>query len=148
MSYVFGKRDPAIGHGGSSIAVNEEKEAPVYPDVNSLNDELLIKLEFDNRPYISVEVLGLKLLGMLDSGAQVTVLGKDSLKVLKLINLDIIPSSKKVKIQTADGSQHNVCGLAYIPFTFNDRTEIVQTYIVPSLSKQLSVVWTFGLLLI
>jgi transposase InsO family protein len=137
MSYVFGKRDPAIGHGGSSIAVNEDKEAPVYPDVNSLNDELLIKLEFDNRPYISVEVLGLKLLGMLDSGAQVTVLGKDSLKVLKLINLDIIPSSKKVKIQTADGSQHNVCGLAYIPFTFNNKTEIVQTYIVPSLSKQL-----------
>jgi transposase InsO family protein len=114
-----------------------DQVAPACHAVDSLTDNLLVYLSVDNRPYVNVEIFGVKLLGLLDSGSQVTVLGKNSLNILNTIDLKILPSSKTVNIQTADGRRHGISGIANIPFTFNNKTEVIATYIVPSLSKPL-----------
>jgi hypothetical protein len=73
---------------------------------------------------------------MLDSGAQVT--GRNCLELLKFVSLEIVRNpAKKVGVRTADGNRHEVYVFAYVPFTFNDTTKVLQTYIVPSLSKTL-----------
>jgi transposase InsO family protein len=133
MSNVFGKRSAAVELGGQPTAIITVDS----PIVDSVEEDLIIYLKFDNRPFISVDIFGFKLMGMLDSGANVTVMGRDSLSVIEFLGLNINEKANKSGVQTADGSRHDIVGLVNVPFTFNNKTCMVDTYVVPTLSKQL-----------
>lgn len=60
----------------------------------------------DNRPYATVEVMGRKLTGLLDSGAQSSVAGKEFGDLTRAIGFK--PTDGKAAIKTADGSDHAV----------------------------------------
>lgn len=53
---------------------------------------LLATREGDQRPYMSVEIYGVKFCGLLDSGACQTVLGKSGWEKLSSLGLKIEPS--------------------------------------------------------
>lgn len=131
---MFGKCEQA-GESGDPFA-SLSHEVP-NQSVESVESELLITLELDNRRYINVDIFGYNLLGMLDSGSNVTVLGKDSLYLIKELELEIHEVTKKIKVQTADGNPHQVSGIVCVPFNFNNKTEVISTFVVPSLSKRL-----------
>jgi transposase InsO family protein len=136
MPNMLGKRAAAVEQGGPSIAIGTEEPLDC-PVVDSVEEELIIYLKFDNRPFISVDIFGLKLMGMLDSGANVTVMGKNSLRIIKSIGLEMKEKANKSGVQTADGSRHDIEGVVNVPFSFNNKTCMVETYVVPTLSKQL-----------
>jgi transposase InsO family protein len=135
MSVLFGKCDQAGKSGGPFVSL--VKGAPQELTVETLENDLLVTLEMDNRRYLEVKIFDFKVLGMLDSGANITVLGKDSLNLIRELELEIHETTKKIKVKTADGNPHQVSGVVYLPFSFNNKTEVMCTYVVPSLSQRL-----------
>lgn len=126
--------------------VDEEEDA----DVGTIEISTLFqRLPKDNRPYAKVQIFKTKTLGLLDSGAGVSLLGKKS-------NIVIPPrylSAPKdvLSIMTADGTSHEVEAVANLPVTFNGKRKIIEMLVVPGIPKNLilgSNFWeTFGIII-
>lgn len=74
-------------------------------------------------------------MGLLDSGANCTILGKGSLALIKELGLDKYNSTNFIR--TADGTTHAANISVDIPLTFNTKTIVMSVLVVPSLSKEL-----------
>lgn len=92
-------------------------------------------VEGDNRPHATVLVLGHKVLGLLDSGANISVLGKNSENLINKLKLKKIPLLSNIK--TADGTSHIVTSYVNLPIYYNKTLHTVKTLVVPSLTKEL-----------
>lgn len=98
-----------------------------YPPIMTIN----IK---ENRcPYITVNILGTDVRGLLDSGAAASIVSDPNL--LNKHRLQRTPSN--LKIMTADGTPHDCASVVYIPYTFRGYTKVVPTLYVPNLAKKL-----------
>lgn len=73
--------------------------------------------------------------GLLDSGANCTILGKGALDFIRSINLK--KYNFRTNLRTADGTSHQADIYVNLPITFNNKTHTVPTLVVPSLSNQL-----------
>lgn len=104
---------------------------PKFLQINSL----ILNLVGDNRPYAEVSIKSHKILGLLDSGANLTVLGKNAHRFINNLNLTIHPI--KTSILTADGKPHSANSFVVLPITYNKQTYNIQTLIIPSLTKEL-----------
>lgn len=89
----------------------------------------------DDRPLATVSIANQLLDGLLDSGASISCLGKNAEARAVSFALKIKPISTSVR--TADGAQQNVIGYADVPITFNNKTNLVRLYLIPSLSQEL-----------
>lgn len=90
--------------------------------------------ELDNRPFVKIKILNEDLTALLDSGASVSVLGKNSREFLQRNHLSLKPFSSY--ISTADGSRRNVIGHCNVPVTFKNVTKYIDFYIVPALTQE------------
>ena len=91
--------------------------------------------EFDPRPYALVNIGGVEINGLLDSGASISALGCDALNFLAKVKLPFKPISES--IFTADGASQQILGVAYTEVSYLLRTRKIKLYIVPSLSQPL-----------
>lgn len=98
-------------------------------------EEIFVKVDGDARPFIKVNILGKDILGLLDSGAQRTVLGVGSKKMVKELHLKIYPSDASIK--TASGAEIEIGGYVNLPVTFNQECHIIPTLIAPKLNRRL-----------
>lgn len=73
--------------------------------------------------------------GLLDSGANCTILGKGSSSLISQLNLNVRPYYTILK--TADSTSHSANYIVDLPITFNNKTKIIQTLIVPTIAKAL-----------
>lgn len=89
----------------------------------------------DPRPHAEVTIAEVKLIGLLDSGASVSCLGKNALETAKQMNLRVKSVSSSVK--TADGASQQVLGFIDAPITYKLSTKLIRLYIIPSLSQSL-----------
>lgn len=89
----------------------------------------------DNRPFIKISVMGRELVGLLDSGAQKTVLGAGCKKLLEDLNLKVFPT--EVRLKTASGTPVEVEGYVHLPITFNNANKIIPTVVAPQLKRKL-----------
>ena len=87
----------------------------------------------DERPYAKIQILDESFLGLLDSGASVSVLGKNCLKFLEKHNILIKPF--RSSISTADGSSQNIVGFCNLPVLYKNVIRNVEFYIVPTLKQ-------------
>lgn len=97
--------------------------------------ELIIQVDGDNRPFAKVDVMGFHIIGLLDCGAQMTVLGIGCGKLLQDLKLKLHPTG--LKLITAGGSQMEVTGFVNLPITFNGKTKIVAAVVAPNLNRRL-----------
>lgn len=97
--------------------------------------ELIINTADDNRPHVDVNIFGETLSGLLDSGANTTILGSGAMKLINRLNLRATPLNAIVK--TADGTQHVLSSAVEVPFEFNNKCRIILTLILPTLTKPL-----------
>lgn len=82
-----------------------------------------------------VDVFGIKMIGLLDSGANCTIMGS---KCLEFVNkLGLKTHEMDNTITTADGISHPVLLYVYLSFKFNGRKEVLRTLLVPSFDKEL-----------
>lgn len=98
-------------------------------------DELLIHIEGDARPFVEVKILDKKLIGLLDSEAQRTVLGKGSEKLIDELKLKVFQTSTSAK--TASGAPIEILGYVNLPITFNGETHIIPALIAPVVRHKL-----------
>lgn len=98
-------------------------------------NEAIISLENDNRPFVKVSVFKTPLVGLLDSGAHLSILGIGALKLIRKCSLKVFPSD--TTLRTANGEALEVTGLVYLPITFNGATKMIDTLVVPSLKRRI-----------
>ena len=87
----------------------------------------------DDRPFAEVKVLNEPLLGLLDSGANVSVLGKNCLSFLEKVNISFNPINSAIK--TASNAKQEVIGYFTLPIFFKGVTKNIDFYLVPSLTQ-------------
>lgn len=68
-----------------------------------------------------------KVQGLLDSGANCTILGKGALDFLKSVNLK--KYHFQTNLQTADGTNHQADVYVNLPITFNNKTRTIPTLV-------------------
>jgi transposase InsO family protein len=89
----------------------------------------------DGRPHVQVSIYGQRMYGLLDSGADCTVLGENGLQLIQ--NLALATRHSKGVIKTADGARHLVVATCDLPFVLEGRCELVKTLIVPTFPRKL-----------
>jgi hypothetical protein len=82
-----------------------------------------------------VDVYGCQMQGLLDSGAECTVLGDKGFEIIEKMSLATRVAKGAVK--TADGTRHPVIAVCDIPFVFEGRCQLVKTLIVPTFPLKL-----------
>lgn len=105
--------------------------------VNSRNQfpPSIIKIRSDNRPHAKINILGISVIGLLDSGAQASVAGVLFDNVIKQLN--IAPEPCNAVVSVADGTQHTVSLALNLPIQYNGQSENFNVLYVPSLAKNL-----------
>lgn len=75
------------------------------------------------------------MIGLLDSGANRSILGIGAAKVVKACKLQIHKAD--IDVTTASGQTLDVQGYVNLPITFNGETKIICALIIPSLKRRL-----------
>lgn len=132
----FGKRisetlTDRVMPSSNFISVN-----PLNLKCSAVLDFILAHAEGDERPYLSVSILGSSMLGLLDSGASHTIVGGLGWKVIKSLNLPF-KDKNTVHCTVANGQDCVGVGSIDIPFQVQDRIKIVNTLVIPSISHAL-----------
>lgn len=82
-----------------------------------------------------MKILNNEVIGLLDSGANLSVLGKGSDTIIHDSQIQVEEDNRIV--QTADGQLHNGNGRIKLPIKFNNQTKLITCLIVPSLKHKI-----------
>lgn len=85
----------------------------------------------DERPYLKVSVLGITLLGLLDSGASRTFLGSKGWNLIKTLGLQI--HGRKTNVSVASGERCESVGNVSLPITVEGKLVVIDVVVVPEL---------------
>lgn len=97
------------------------------------NQIFIINLDLVTCPHVTVKIFGTELVGLLDSGASISVIS--SIELIKLWNLKI--QKLNLKVFTANGENLKCYGFVNLPYTFDGKTKVVPTDVIPEISKDL-----------
>lgn len=89
----------------------------------------------DNRPYARVKIGDEYVDGLLDSGANVTVLGAGGYERVKRWNLPFVAASGNIR--TADGTARGISDCVDVPYEFEGQLNVVRTYLLEHITKPL-----------
>lgn len=90
----------------------------------------------DQRPYLEVFVLGVKILGLLDSGASSTIVGDRGLRILRSLGLQLSPTSTQA-CMVANGVSCKCVGMVQVPMALMDKVRLIDVLVVPDLPHTL-----------
>lgn len=90
--------------------------------------------EKDKRAFAEIKLGNIRIEGLLDSGASVSILGENSEEIIDGLNLKVDPVF--VSLRTAGGKEYNVLGKIRVPVEFKGRIEMIQFYICPNLLQR------------
>lgn len=88
--------------------------------------------ENDNRPYISVDIYGITVSALLDSGSNLTLINDAVYNTVKPKKL--FPLRDPPNLRTASGEALTVRGKVYLPFSWNGVVRVVPTLVIPNLA--------------
>lgn len=89
----------------------------------------------DDRAYAKVEINGQSILGLVDTGANITCLGRDAFEFLTTSGLKMIPLNSDV--QTADGTKRTIQGYCKAEIKFQNETKELSLFVAPDLDQKL-----------
>lgn len=95
----------------------------------------IIRVKNDNRPYTIVDICDQAITGLLDSGAQVTVIGSDLADIV--LKSNVHKENSSIIIKTVDGTQHQVTAMVNLEISYNKQKKILNVLLVPSLPNKL-----------
>lgn len=97
---------------------------------------LLIKRQGDNRSYLRIDILSSQHEGLLDSGANRTVMNPHFAKTLFALGLKAT-KMQPVGVATADGVTHNITDIIDVPIRLDNQFQVIPIMIMPHLTQQL-----------
>ena len=98
---------------------------------------LRIHLGKDKRGYLDVEVLGLKMRGLLDCGSVRTIVGVGGFRILEAAGLILQPTRRYKYIVVANQGTADILGVVYVPFKVGEVLRLVEVLYVPELGTNL-----------
>lgn len=105
----------------------------------TVNDKLSLVMESlpnDSRPYLTVKINDTELIGLLDTGATSTIIGRGGLNFLRKLNIPIHPVTNNT-VTTADGSPQTISGYVNLTVNYDSRVCQLKALVVPSLKHRL-----------
>lgn len=131
---MFGKRGGAIPIEGIDHSKSQK-----FPHTKNNNPIKIINTEADGRPFLEVSVYGVKFIGLLDSGASVTVI-RDC-ETLRRNHKSLTRTD--ITLRVANKGYLAVLGQVRIPFRCQGRTIELQTIVVEELEQNLLLGYDF-----
>ena len=107
---------------------------------NSINNTVVQCSEVENnrkddpRAFIDIQIENLKIPALLDSGASVSLLGKDCSELVANINAKIMPFLSNIR--TAGGNNFSVIGKIVVPVKYEDKCRQITFYLCPDLIQR------------
>lgn len=96
----------------------------------------------DRRFYADIKILNQKFVGLLDSGATISVVSRNF--IVKISGLGLTQHKTAVeKVSTADGTYHTIDTLVHLPIQFKDSYKVVPFYIMDRLKHDIILGMTF-----
>jgi hypothetical protein len=92
----------------------------------------------DNRPYIHVEIAGKRILALLDSGANQTILGQEGLSLLEELKFKMRRVLGNFSLQTADGAAQSLLGQVVLPLCIEGVTKELSVLVSDTISVGLT----------
>lgn len=89
----------------------------------------------DPRPYAKIKIAGRDMMGLLDSGATVSILGKNSIEFLSSCKISY--NKQRGFVTTADGTLNEIFGCVHLEVEFASKIKTIKFCIVPSLDGKL-----------
>lgn len=95
----------------------------------------IINEKMDGRQYVDIDINGVTIEGMLDSGANISVLGSGGEQFIKDSNSRLFNLSSSV--QVASGENLSVLGYIHANVSFNNKKFSLKLFVVPALKQKL-----------
>lgn len=99
-------------------------------------DYLLSSVNSDARGYLEVDILGHKFLGLLDSGANSTIISGNCFSILERLGIHSNKSSQPICL-LANGSKAEILGTVSLPIKLQDKVGVIDAYIMPTLQPSI-----------
>lgn len=96
---------------------------------------ILTHVKGDKRPHLSIRVYGIEVLGLLDSGCSITVLGRYGWEMLE--KFCTLQSSNRKSCTVANGDSCEVIGSVFLPLELRGKVKLFEVLVVPSLPQSL-----------
>lgn len=90
----------------------------------------------DNRPHLILDIFGVKLRGLLDSGATRTVLGGEGWKAIQHLGLKLQPADTG-SCRVANDQSCKVLGSIELPMRLENKIKVISVLVVPDISSTL-----------
>lgn len=133
----FGKRTPEKSVGrkiSSSTSIFTPTDPVDFPN-KALVDFIISHARGDERPYLEISIFGQPILGLLDSGASRTIVGKPGFDILKKLGLKLI--SQETRCTVANGQVSVSSGYVPTPVSLMDTTHLIDILVLPDLAHTL-----------
>lgn len=95
-------------------------------------DFILAHADGDERPYLTVKVLGVSIDGLLDSGASKSIVGGPGWQLLSKLGLEL-NAEHKVTCTIADGNTYKSIGSVNVPFSLEGKVIALKILVIPVL---------------
>lgn len=127
--------DRKVNSGTLCSAVQNSKLSN-FSNVQPVLDFIFAHCDGDDRPYLEVEILGIKITGLLDSGATRSFLNLKAFQMLKDIGVRMEASSIST-CTVANQSTLTISGAIDVPIKLENEVAILELLVVPQLSHDL-----------
>lgn len=127
-----GKLNNETLSGRVDVSISNVNSTNFWINTKPVIDYILSHAQGDERPYLQVSILGIKILGLLDSGASRTILGKVGWEKLKSLNLTL-RSTPLAEVTVANGDRCSVLGYVSVPIQLKDKIKVLDILVIPSL---------------
>lgn len=133
---MFGKRkiEPLEGCVDGSFVQHATYDE--VKDIVPILNYIFSSCEGDTRPYLTVDILGLKIRALLDSGSTRTIFGTPGWDFIRSLGLKIRNPSKNT-CTVANGNRCSVFGSVDVPFSLEGKIRTISALVVPELPQTL-----------
>lgn len=135
FTYYYQIRNRIFNENRPTKVVELRRKSKEKRELQKYIESSIINEFADDRAYAKVEINGHRILGLIDSGANITCLGKGALDFLDSAKLKL--TSLTVGVQTADGSKKSMKGYCKIQIKFKEELKDIVLFVCPDLEQKL-----------
>lgn len=142
LQKVFGKHDGTYLKGSrrrpnpeKSIQLLRNNKTSENNNISAIISYIIQHSGHDKRPYLKVTIFGIELLGLLDSGASRTVIGKQGWSLLQHLHLKVQDTPTNCKL--ANSSLCKSWGSCDVPMKLENKEKLIRVLLVEDIPDQL-----------
>uniref|UniRef100_A0A1Y1NGJ5 RNA-directed DNA polymerase n=1 Tax=Photinus pyralis TaxID=7054 RepID=A0A1Y1NGJ5_PHOPY len=134
----FGKRQKESVLGRTLLPYSDSAASKISHFIKSKDkiilDYIIAQGNKNECPYININILGKTFLGLLDSGANKTLINEYTWNILQSLNCKL-DASRSTICTVANNDQCQCLGVVTVPVTLQNVTKLIEFYVIPELRQ-------------